>query len=237
MELLLWIFFYDPKWFFFSKASIKSFKFSWFIPLLIHLIFVSYCCYVLFITKFRNKHHLIIINDLFNECGTYLKLWIYSRIFFSVFIALNLLHFKFSIDKIEHKEKSFFNNAISIFPGLQKNTEHYNYWIIRKSINKSSGISLLLLGIISFLWSFSMINFTYMENKFQGCEYQLILTINLISILIFLSNIPILILLFFKILLKVNSYFCSYLCPKMLIWFSRLYNHNLEKFEMENFKE
>jgi len=234
MELLLWLFFYDSRWFFGSKASVNTLKLLWYIPLLSHIIFVSYCAFILISTKITKEFHPIILNDIFNDCRDLLKLWIYSRIVFSFLISFFIIFFQIKSSKIESEEKKFFRNAEAIFPMVPKDSSNYDYWIIRKSLMSCEGIALFFLGIISFLWSFIMINFHYLANKFQGCDYNLILTINVISIFIFVGNIPVLILFFFTVLLKINSFFCSYLCPKVLIWLSRQYNHNLVKFEVEH---
>jgi len=237
MELLLWLFSYDPRWFFYSKISLKTFKYFWFIPLLCHFVFVSYCGYVSIIYKFSNKNNPIIIDDIFSECENFLKLWIYSRICFSFLISLALLLYQTKISNLENKEKSFFNDAESIFPILNKNSNNLDYWLIRKSIMSTVGKTILILGIISFLWSCAMLNFHYLENKFQGCEYDIIVTINFVSILIFIGNIPMLVLLFFIIILKVNAFFCAYLSPKLLRWVSAKYTRSLVKFEIQNLKE
>jgi hypothetical protein len=231
MELLLWLYLYDPRWFLDSKLIHKIFKYLWVIPLISHITFIAYSAYILIISRVTNKRHPIIINDIFNECGYFLNSAIYGRISFSLLIALMIVLFEFKIHKIYQKENKFFKDAESIFPMVKINVE--KNWMRRKALMSCSGILLLFFSIISFIWSSLMINFNYLENKFQGCDYNLVLNINLISIFIFLSNIPVIILIFFTVFLKINSFFCAYMCPKILKSVSGLFNHDIVKFDKE----
>lgn len=235
MELLLWVLFFDPKWFFISKISMNFFKFTWMIPLISHIFLVLYSVFILINSKFSFKDHSLKIADLFSECKRTLVIWIMSRIFFSLLIALNIIIFMCKIYSIENSEKRFFITCQSIFPDIKHVNKNCDFWIRRKSITSTPGFLLLLLGIISLIWSFFLINLHYLENKFQGCDLKVLSLINLNSIFVILGNIPFIILIFFKIILKVNSYLFSYLCPGCLKCTSQLFSHNLIELDKINF--
>lgn len=236
MELLLWLYFYDSKWFLDYKFMQKIFKYLWFIPLLSHIIFMSYCSYLLILTKVTHERHPnpIIKNDIFNECGNFLNSAIYGRISFSLLIVIMIIIFEFKIHSINQKENKFFSDAESIFPMVKNNIE--KNWLRRKALMSCSGIMLLIFSIISFIWSSLMISFNYLESKFQGCDYNLVLNMNINSIFIFLSNFPVIIAFTFTVLLKISSFFCAYLCPKKLKSLSELFNHDMVKFDKEFIK-
>lgn len=147
---------------------------------------------------------------------------------------MNIILVQFKINLIEKTEKKFFYSIKSIFPAMSHVYPNLDIWIRRKSLTSTPGFTLLLIGIVSLIWSFFMLNLHYLENKFQGCDLKLISLININSIFVFLGNIPVIILIFFKIVLKVNSYFISYLCPGCLRYLSQLFSYDLTRLEEIN---
>ena len=221
MELLLWMWFYDPRWFFNIKISIKCYKYAWLIPLVGHIALVTLCLYIL-------------LSSTFPGCDETLKLWIFSRIVFSFLIGINIILFMLKISFVFDREKVFFKNAEFVFPTIKNNMDNYSFWIRRKSLISTPGILLFFLGIISLFWSYVIINLHYVENKFENCESNLITLLNWNSVLIFVGNIPLLILLITFILFKVSSFLCAFLCPRVLIWVSKLCSKDIRKFEFSN---
>ena len=98
MELLLWMWFYDSRWFFNFKVSVQIYKYAWYIPLFVHMILACVCFYFLQTTESP-------------DCETTLKLWLSSRTFFSVLISINIVFFMNKIATVYKKENSFFENA------------------------------------------------------------------------------------------------------------------------------
>ena len=101
MELLLWLWFYDPRWFFNFKISVDCYKNAWLIPLFLHLFLMFVCLYYLQ------------ISETFS-CDRSLKLWLYSRTFFSFLLSVTIVFFQVKISKVNRKEKSYGVLYISI---------------------------------------------------------------------------------------------------------------------------
>jgi hypothetical protein len=217
MELFLWMWFYDSRWFFNFKISVKCYKYAWLIPLFTNTILSGICFYFLHTTDSPN-------------CEASLKLWLFSRTFFSVLISVNILFFMYKISNVYQKESSFFGNALKIYPSVKQTIENYDYWIRRKSLISTPGVLLLFLGIISLFWSYIMINLYYFEGKFVGCDEKILSLLNFNSFLIFIGNIPLLLVIIVLLLIKITSFVSAYLCPNLLIKISKLCtSHKIRK--------
>lgn len=204
MELLLWMWFYDPRWFFNFKISVNCYKYAWLIPFFIHVILTITCLYF-----------------LRTECEASLKLWLFSRTFSSLLISINIIFFMIKISRVYEKEYSFFENAIKIYPVLKHTTKNFDFWIRRKSLISTPGILLLFLGIISLFWSYVMLNLYYSENKFNQCDENILKLLNFNTILILIGNVPLLIVIIVLLVVKVTSFVAAYACPNCLIWLSK----------------
>lgn len=209
MELLLWMWFYDPRWFFNFKISVRCYKNAWFVPLLSHLILASLCFYFLHNSDTPN-------------CDASLKLWLFSRAVFSVLISINIAFFMNKISIVYKKENSFFENSKKVYPHLIEALDNYDFWIRRKSLISTPGVLLLFLGIISMFWSYIIINLYYFEKKFVGCDENMLSLLNFNSFLIFTGNIPILVVITVLLLVKIVSFVCAYLCPGFLVWCAKM---------------
>ena len=211
MEILLWMWFYDPRFFFNFKLSIKCFKYIWLIPLIVNLLLAILCFYFL---NYSDTP----------KCDTSLKLWLFSRAFFSLLISINIIVFMIKIYYVHRRENTYFENAIKIYSHLQETMKRYDYWIRRKSILSTPGVLLLLQGIMSMFWSYFIIRLHYFENKFIGCDDNMIGLINLNTFFIFVGNVPVLTVIVILIIIKLTSFISAFLCPKFLIMISKLCN-------------
>lgn len=219
MELLLWFWFYDPRWFFNFKISIICYKNSWMIPLFLHLFLMVVCLYFLQ------------ISDTFS-CDRSLRLWLYSRTFFSLMISVTIVCFMFKILKIYYKEISYFDNAKRIFPMLSHSMKPYDYWIRRKSLISTPGILLLFLGLISFFWSALIISFYHFQNYYSQCDVKIQKLLTLHSIFILVGNVPFFIVVMVLLLTKISSLVSAFLCPGCLIATSKIMINEKPKIEI-----
>ena len=219
MELLLWLWFYDPRWFFNLKISIICYKNAWLIPLFLHMFLMFVCLYYLQ------------ISETFT-CDRSLRLWLYSRTFFSFLISVNILFFKFKIIKVYNKEIGYFDNAKKIYPVLKYSMRHYDYWIRRKSLISTAGIILLILGFISLFWSYLIISFYHVQNYYSQCDLKIQKLLNFHSLFIFLGNVPLIMIIVFLLVIKVSSLIAAFLCPNCLISFSKCLSSETPKLEI-----
>lgn len=212
MELLLWMWLYDSRWFFNYKVSIKLYKWIWSIPLLMHLIISILGLYDLF--QERNNY----------TCENSLKIWLLCRIFFSLILSLNIMVFMHKISSSYLKENSFFENAKRVFPYLNEYNNDYDFWIKRNSLISTSGIFLLILGFISLFWSYLIMNMYFYENKFMKCGEFNDNLLKLNSIFVFIGNIPLILVVIILISVKFIVLSSAFLCPNLLILYAKLLN-------------
>lgn len=208
MELLLWLWFYDPRWFFNFKISIICYRNAWLIPLFLHLFLMFVCLYYLQ------------ISETFS-CDKSLRLWLYSRTFFSFLISVTIVFFKFKILQVYHKEIAYFDNAKKVYPVLTYSMKQYDYWIRRQSLISTPGLILLLLGVISFFWSYLIISFYHFQNYYSKCDIKIQRLLNLHSLFILLGNIPIVAIFLILLIMKLTSLVTAFACPGLLVSISR----------------
>jgi hypothetical protein len=222
MELLLWLWFYDPRWFFNFKISIICYKNSWLIPLFLHMFLMFVCLFYLQ------------ISETFS-CDRSLRLWLYSRTFFSFLLSVTIIFFKFKILKVYNKEISYFENAKKIYPVLNYSMRQYDYWIRRKSLLSTSGIILLFLGIISLFWSYLIITFYHFENYYTKCDIKIQRLLNMHSLCIFIGNIPLLAVLIILLFTKLSSALLAFTCPSLLVAVSKCTTKETLKVEISKY--
>jgi hypothetical protein len=222
MELLLWFWFYDPRWFFNFKISVICYKNAWLIPLFLHTFLMIVCLYYLQ------------ISETFS-CDRSLRLWLYSRTFFSLLISLNIIFFKFKITDVYNREMAFFDNAKRIYPVLKNSMRQYDYWIRRKSLISTPGITLLFLGFISLFWSYLIISFYHFQNYYDTCDIKIQKLLNHHSLFIILGNVPILIIITILLVIKVSSLVAAFVCPSTLIFMTKLMMRTRPKVEIQKY--
>jgi hypothetical protein len=219
MELLLWFWFYDPRWFFNFKISIICYKNSWLIPLFLNTFLMFVCLYYLQ------------ISETFS-CDRSLRLWLYSRTFFSFLISTNIVFFTFKITDVFNKEMAYFDNAKRIYPQLKHSMRQYDYWIRRKSLISTPGISLLFLGFISLFWSYLIMSLYHVQNYYEHCDIKIQKLLNIHSIFIFLGNVPIMLIILLMLVIKLSSLIAAFACPGLLISLSKFWASEKPKIEV-----
>jgi hypothetical protein len=181
---------------------------AWFIPLFIHILLTSLCFYLQYNSDTPN-------------CEVSLKLWLFSRACFSLFIAGNILFFILKISWEFKRENSFFERAKKIYPNAEEAISQFDFWIRRKSLVSTPGILLLISGVISLFWSYIIINLYYLQNKFAACDQKVLALLNFNSILIFIGNVPIIVVFFSVLIVKLVSFICAFFCPRVLVKVSK----------------
>jgi hypothetical protein len=222
MELLLWLWFYDPRWFFNFKISIICYKNAWLIPLFLHMFLMLVCLYYLQ------------ISETFS-CDRSLRLWLYSRTFFSFLISITIVFFKFKILKVYKKEIGYFDNAKKIYPVLNHSMRQYDYWIRRKSLISTPGILLLCLGLISFFWSYLIISFYHFQNYYSKCDVKIQRLLNLHSLFTLIGNLPLILIICFLIVMKFSSLVAAFTCPGCLINVSKCFSSEVPKVAVKHY--
>ena len=219
MELLLWLWFYDPRWFFNFKISVVCYKNAWLIPLFLHLFLMFVCLYYLQ------------ISETFS-CDKSLKLWLYSRTFFSFLISMTIVFFQTKITALYLKETTYFDNAKKIYPVLEYSMKHYDYWIRRKSLISTPGILLLFLGLISLFWSYLIISMYHFQNYYSQCDVKIQRLLNIHSLLITIGNVPLVLVFIILIFMKVGSALFAFTCPDFLVSLSKCCTKEKSKVEI-----
>jgi hypothetical protein len=171
------------------------------------------------------------ISETFS-CDRSLRLWLYSRTFFSLLISITIVFFKFKIIKVYNKEIAYFDNAKRIYPILNYSMKQYDYWIRRKSLISTPGILLLFLGMISFFWSYLIISFYHFQNYYSKCDVKIQRLLNIHSLFIIIGNIPLIAIILFLIFMKLSSLLAAYACPGCLIASSKCFTSEKPKVEI-----
>jgi hypothetical protein len=207
---MLWLWFYDSRWFFDFNISIACYKKLWLLPLFTNILLIGVCVY--FIT----------LKEIFT-CDNSLVFWLFSRILFSSLISIIIISFIKKISESNSQENLFIQRVIKIFPSVKGKNSSYETLIKRRSINSVRGIILLVLSVISLLWSYTIVAFHLLENYYGGCNLKINTFLNFHSYLIVLGNMPFIIICLIFGFMKIGSYSSSYICPNFLI---KLSNQN-----------
>ena len=221
MELLLWLWFYDTRWLFNFKMSLTCYKNIWLIPLLLHSLVITICIYYLQLSSTFS-------------CDKSIRMWLYTRTFFSALISATIVFFMIKINKVFEKEKKSFETPIKIMPYLENNMSQYDFWIKRKSLLSTSGILLLFLGLVSLFWSCMIISFYYYQDYYLSCEVKIQKLLNIHSIFIIVGNAPLALILAIMLIVKISCLIAAFLCPNILISFSKFFTK--EKMEVQLIK-
>ena len=209
MELLLWLWFYDTRWLFNFKVSIILYKNAWLIPLFLHVFLMIVCLYYLQIAQTFS-------------CDQSLRLWLYTRTFFSFLLSITIIFFMIKISEVNKKEQGAFETPAKIMPSLKNNMNQYEFWIRRKSLLSTPGILLLFLGLVSLFWSLLIISLYHFQSYYFQCEVKIQRLLNTHSFIIILGNSPLLIIFLIMLMIKVSSLVSAFLCPNVLISISKM---------------
>ena len=229
MELLLWLYFYDNRWFFNVKVPVKIYKYIWILPILLHSLLVSIGVY-----------YLEISDDF--RCDESLRIWLYHRIVFSFLICLNMIFFILKISQAYDKENNYFEKARKALPILNNSIHEYDYWIRRNSLFSTPGVLLLFQGFISFFWSY-MISALYKEHYYHTCGKNLQQILNYHSKSIWYGNLILIIVCTLMCCIKVFFFLISVTHPEILVKLSlllhkksktKIYFHQLDTKEVSS---
>lgn len=219
MELLLWLWFYDLRWFFNFKISINCYKNAWILPLFLHSFLMIVCLYYLQ------------ISETFS-CDKSIRLWLYTRTFFSFLLSICIVFFMKKIIEVNDKEQKSFEIPSKVMPCLDKNMKQYDFWIRRQSLLSTPGILLLFLGMVSMFWSFLIISFYHFQNYYFTCEIKIQRLLNAHSFFILLGNAPLVIIFSMMILYKMICFISAFLCPTLLMKLSKGSNNTKIKVDL-----
>ncbi len=196
MELLLWLYLYDRRWFFNIRIKYKIYSILWLGLMLFHMIYLIKLFY-------KHSVHNFSYTTGFNQI-------------FSLAISFNIIFFLLKLNQEEKKHLSKFTKFAKVFKSsVALNTIKpvgNDYWIRSRTIYSGSGISLLIMSIFSF-FKFYLDNQIREEIDFSFFTLQNFFT--LFQILIFYSNMFILILAVLLIHFKVFFFAASSICPRV----------------------
>jgi hypothetical protein len=166
MELLLWLYLFDNRWFFSLSIPLYIYKLFWLYPLTIHVI-----------------EFLISLDDLsisaVNDSLDLIKTLIYNRCIFSFLISLNIMLFLKKISTEHEKENYHIHQGKKAYPILKTRINEPDFWIRRNSLLSRTGLFLLFLGFVSLIWSYQII--TQLKSNDMNIGLYYINTENLIN--------------------------------------------------------
>ena len=111
MELMLWLWFLDSRWFFSFKVSKLSYRLLWVIPFISHVVLMFICLYYC----------------LFNsaaQCDKPLKLMLFSKAIFSLILAISIVLFYKKIKHLCEKESKTEDLIQQVYPTLKNSNNH-----------------------------------------------------------------------------------------------------------------
>lgn len=197
MELLLWLWLLDKRWLFGYKPNIYLYIFIWLIPILINISVIYF------------NFYFFSVDDILFQYTIFSKLII---CFFSFLTSLILIQNLLSYQK---KENNFFEQIKN--SSLTKKIRRDNYWVYRNSLINLNGIFLLIISLFQVFWSYYYINF--------GIKYNYYYTILLRQSAFFEIGFAIFVFIIFGItsIIKIFSFITLYLCPKLIIFISKIF--------------
>jgi len=232
MELLLWLYLYDDRWFFNLKLPTKIYKFLWLLPIFTHFMLLS-----------AGVYYLNFVDDF--QCAKSLKMWIYHRTFFSILMIINIIIFMMKIQTLLEKEKVHINNSTKIFNyhpenhlnSLSFDQIYLSFWVRRNALVSTSGILLLIQGLISIYYSY-MIKNLITSQYFRSCDYKIQKALSLHSYSIYYTNNLLLSIIFIMLAIKIFHFVMGMYFPrKYAVFMKALAKIYKNKFFKLNFLE
>lgn len=214
MELLLWFWLYDHRWFFNTRPDLTNYKYILSIPFLLNI-------GVAFVIISTVTGH-----DILDICHPRLVVWMYSRSVLCVLMSIILIAFIMKIHFKEKQEKEYFKNAIKIYPEIKSALDDYDYWIKEQSLISTPGLILLVLASVSYFWSVIMFKFLFLDDKIVYCHESILYLIKYDSVLSMLGNIPLIIVLVSMFVIKISSLVIANTCPRLLRCCSNVISKN-----------
>ena len=211
MELMLMLWFYDNHWFFDFKISIICFKNSWIVPIFLNALLLTVGIYNFFI-------NLSVI------CDSNMQTWLIIRGLFSISLIINIIIFMRKISKLINEVSDFLHGTKKIYPALKGENDKLDFWIRREAFRSIYGISLLILGKISLIWSILIITYYKSHDVNKNCDLMIMKLLDYHSLVIFIGNIPILIMFISLIFVKSSVLLFPYICPIFFIFSNKIKN-------------
>jgi len=201
METVVWLWLYDRRWFFGIKSP--SLLKIWTVPL------VNNAFYFISLFYYTLTHG--------DHCYSGFESWIYTRLLMLtlIIVGIVLVYMKTSKNKQEdYREMTIYK---SVSPVLLKN---YNYWITRKVLISFPGLSLLLLGLLNWIWiahGMKMAYAQYGSGELVDCGsfIQNVVWGNLV--LSGIITLPVLWVLFWMVFIKGTCLILGVVSPSLLI--------------------
>ncbi len=209
MELLLWLYLYDRRWFLNIKMNFKIYCNLWLAVMIFHIIFFIKLFY-------KHSVHNFSYRTAFNQI-------------FSLVLIFNIILFLLKLREEEQKHVTKYTNFSKVFKSSQLiRPERNDYWVRSRTIFSGSGISLLTLSIFSFIKFYVE---TQAKEEIDFSFFTLQNIFPLFRILIFYSNMFILILAIILMHVKVFFYMTSSICPRVHAKLARLI-HSKKSFQI-----
>ena len=221
MELFLWLWLFDERWVFNIKLSNLKYRILWFFPLFSQIFLILLCFYFVFLTNITH-------------CEKQIKVVLFSKAFFSLLLTISIIKFYFNLKRHCFKEEANLELVHKVYPTLRKSVtnNHLDSYFSRKCLFNTNGIILLLLSITSFIWSYygAYLNREESESVVTPyCNRGFEDLISKHSSFIFITNLPIIIVLIITIFIKIFSAVGTLLCPNLKIKIGKLRSVNVKK--------
>lgn len=179
MELLLWLWFYDPIFLFNLKTSLQFYKNAWILPMIIHSFLLFAGLYYL------NLHESYSCNESY-------KLWLTVKFFISFLFLGLLVLFRFHISSFEEEEKNYFSNSIQVQPDSKAARKKSDEWIKRKTLLSPYSLIILFMSVMLIFFSFFTIGL-YSYDINSRCDDKLKKVLLYHPIFILVTNSPVVI--------------------------------------------
>ena len=221
MELLIWFWLNDPRWFFNIENSLIAFNLILLIPIILNSLLCGLFSYLIFYHNIDN-----------GQCNDYVTIWIYSRSLICFFMLISSCFMLFKAVKSGNKEKSYFKAIGEINPTIKTAIDKYDFWIKRKCIYSTAGIIFLVLATTVLLWVIVILN-----NVDLMCQDEFInIVLKSEMYFVLISNSPIYIAILTFILIKVTSAIIAFTCPSVLVTISNWLDFGGDKINMKYVK-
>lgn len=212
MELLLWFWLNDPRWFFNLEISIVSFRRIIFVPILSNLIILLLIVYT---------YQYYEANE--NNCNRNLIVWLLSRALINILIIVVCSILILKAYKTEVKEKMKFKNICKINKYVKKSIDEYDYWIKQKCLFSTIGILFLILSLVIVFWACMLSRMVFLNNASCIWNYMLIIKIDIGFTLI--SNFPVALAFVSLFVCKIFSLIFAFVCPGFLAKLSKIFKY------------
>jgi len=207
METVTWLWLYDKRWMFGCKAP--NLLKIWAAPLFFNALFLGSLLYYSYYYR----------DDTSNPCYSKFRVWIDFRTYLLIALVIDLTWIWLKASKKIETE----DHKLGIHHKANINTaKKYNYWLRRRLVISYSGLMMLMLGVMNWIWTFYGMNLMYYNPHGLdqcGMIQQNIVWGNLVLTGIF--SFPIIWILFWMIIIKSICLVLSVVWPSALIFIKK----------------